>query len=269
MKHTRFLATLLTALVATAASATAQVKRPINTVPFVITKPGNYFLSKNLTVTKAGPNSNTDGIRIMASDVTIDLNGRTLSTAFPGQGSGIKANNQQSIRIFGGSISNFSSGVYVSGDGPVQVENLQVANCLSLGIWLSAENATVRKCVISNIGGGSVGNAVVQGIRVDHEYSRVEDCVIEGLTRSQANYEVTGIYAAGSAQIRGNIVSSLLGGQATTFGISVASYGQIEQNIISNFATGFYTNNTLSVYRNNSAYCTVKYTGGTDGGGNK
>src|SRR5215472_1513700 len=43
--------------------------------PYVITQPGSYKLDGNLTVSKTG----TDGIQISANDVTLDLNGYTVS----------------------------------------------------------------------------------------------------------------------------------------------------------------------------------------------
>ena len=53
---------------------------PINSVPYTIHKPGNYFLHKNLTF---GVASGT-AITINSSNVTLDFNGHVLvSTVAP------------------------------------------------------------------------------------------------------------------------------------------------------------------------------------------
>ena len=46
---------------------------PISSLPFAITQPGRYYLTRNLT----GP-GNANGITITAANVTLDLNGFTL-----------------------------------------------------------------------------------------------------------------------------------------------------------------------------------------------
>jgi parallel beta-helix repeat protein len=60
---------------------------PINDLPYLITDPGNYYVTRNLNA-EAG----SDGITIRADDVTLDLRGFTLNNAvgFGTSGNGIR-----------------------------------------------------------------------------------------------------------------------------------------------------------------------------------
>src|SRR5208282_3722482 len=52
-------------------------RAPISSAPFTISQPGSYYLTTNLTVT--GGNA----ITIAANNVTLDLNGFTISSTAP------------------------------------------------------------------------------------------------------------------------------------------------------------------------------------------
>jgi len=52
----------------------AEPRTPISSLPFLITQPGSYYLTRNLALS----NANTHGIRVQADNVTIDLNGFAL-----------------------------------------------------------------------------------------------------------------------------------------------------------------------------------------------
>src|SRR4051812_29981098 len=75
---------------------------------FIITQPGSYYLTGNLTTTK------TNGINVTVADVTIDLNGFEVSRAAGpfavGDGIHLQAV-ADGCTIRNGSISGFSSGV--------------------------------------------------------------------------------------------------------------------------------------------------------------
>src|SRR5665213_1271543 len=128
-----------------------EARTPItNTASLVIiTQPGSYYLTHNLTV------SSGDGIDINVSGVTLDLNGFTISsTVASATGSGILLGSALSdLTICNGhirgSVTNngsgvyggggFGTGIYYNGSSPVNilVSRVSVSRCLFCGIYLS------------------------------------------------------------------------------------------------------------------------------------
>src|ERR1051325_6459024 len=80
--------------------AQIEPRTPISSAPFVITNPGSYYLTTNISV------STSNAIAIIASRVTLDLNGFSiLSTAPSANGIGIQlGSGVANISIFNGSI---------------------------------------------------------------------------------------------------------------------------------------------------------------------
>jgi hypothetical protein len=262
----RLLLTLTASFLAVSFTATAQVKKPINAVPFTITKPGNYYLAKDLVVTKPHPKYGFVGILVGANNVTIDLNGRELSTA-SGTGVGIDSTiGLTNVTVRNGLIRGFGIGISLGDKGHALIEEVRVVKCSVIGIWLTMDHATVRRCVVRDIGGKGT-SGIVQGIRVDRDFAVIEDCTVAGFTRDQASLAVTGIFVDSSARVCRNTVLSALGAAALTTGIHGAAYNEFDGNYIDSFASGMEIQ--IGAYRNNSTNnCTTKYTGGTSGGGN-
>lgn len=144
-------------------------RTPISTLPYTINTPGSYYLTANLQVAV------NDGIVIAANNVTLDLNGFTISSyqnpaatgraIALGNGSGPVIN--VTIRngfIVGGVTNNgttfggsgFGYGIFQFG-GPasanVRVSNLTVSGCLYTGIHLGGSNTVVESCSANTIGG--------------------------------------------------------------------------------------------------------------------
>src|SRR5271167_2674911 len=80
---------------------------PITTLPFVISTSGNYYLPANLTTAvPAGA-----AITITASEVYLDLNGRTLSNSTPTNFAyGVLVFNQVDVTVQNGDIDGFYIG---------------------------------------------------------------------------------------------------------------------------------------------------------------
>src|SRR5580698_3191839 len=123
---------------------------PISSVPYTIGAPGSYYVTTNLST--AGSNA----ITIASSDVTLDLNGFTISSTAS------SAANGGSAILLGGGISDitikhghiqsgvttnssgvfsgpgFTDGVYFAGNGPmnVRVADVSVTGCLNDGIYV-------------------------------------------------------------------------------------------------------------------------------------
>ncbi len=145
---------------------------------FRITQPGTYYLAGNITAP-----ANGSAIRVSASDVTIDLNGFTIS---------------------GGSTSTF--GVYTS-DGAARtvVRNGSLRFPGLTAVLLSAdslvENVTVTGASSSTIGILVGERSVVRHGRVQGGAIAVQtgsDCVVEGLS---ASLVATGVDAGNSTGV--------------------------------------------------------------------
>jgi len=135
----------------------------ITTAPFTITVSGSYVLGANLTVA-AG-----DAITISASNVTLDLNGFTISSTHPsGLGTAVLMNSGvHGIRIYNGSIESgttvtaggvfsragFENGIYNAGavGSDITVSNLHVRGVSQYGIYIGPSSDggdMVDRCVV-------------------------------------------------------------------------------------------------------------------------
>jgi hypothetical protein len=122
-----------------------------------IDMPGSYKLVNNLTAP-----SNTDCRMILASFVTIDLGGFSISsgggTARQGiNGSVLSPHQLHGIAVRNGSITNFSVGVNLSAPDSSTVEGLRVS-----GGGIIAEGV-VRGNVVLNAATGILGGGIVTG----------------------------------------------------------------------------------------------------------
>src|SRR5687767_3326278 len=116
-------------------------RTPISSLPFTILNPGSYYLTGNLT------NTSTNGIIIRTGDMTLDLNGFTLTGGgqpFSGVSvSGAAAN----VRILNGVIRNF--GNYGIDAGSVRagvvrgISFLGNGRALLLGTLLGGQSASL------------------------------------------------------------------------------------------------------------------------------
>lgn len=103
------------------AAASAQVlARPV-LGPTVIDRPGSYILLRNIS--SSGPGA---AIHIVASNVTFDLNGHTISGPGNKQGTGVRVTGAGGVRIHNGIVSRFGVGVEVTGSHNVRVQGLHV-----------------------------------------------------------------------------------------------------------------------------------------------
>ena len=113
--------------------------------PATLSKPGRYKLTGNLRVP-----AQMNAIEVTASDVTIDLNGFTISSATPGQAaSGIVAlQGDGMLRVINGTVTGFSGSGIVKSPGPAVIEDMRL---LSNGHNLElAGESRVRNSTIAN-----------------------------------------------------------------------------------------------------------------------
>jgi hypothetical protein len=191
----------------------------ITTLPATITQPGTYYLKQNFQVNMTGG----DVLLINASDVTVDLNGHTISNLAAGPpvtARAIHAYNRENITIRNGKISGFHRGINLESD-PVTnstlssghlVEDIYVTRCNFLGITICGGNGTIRRCRFSKIGGTSTNNGIwPSAIIVAGPNQRVLDCDIgEGLANAWGGGS-TGIlcHTTTDAILEGNRISQV------------------------------------------------------------
>jgi len=183
--------------VATKAFETAQTvtATPITTVPFVITTSGNYYLPANLTGTAAAGAA----ITIAASQVYLDLNGRTVSDSTPTNFAfGILVFNQVDVTIQNGDIDNYYIGVFFSPNSTDvnaknTAKNLRLNNN-GIGVFsLSGTSNLVKDCIID---GGDIGILFSQD-----SGSRAEDNILENQKASEEFGQGIALMSMGSLGI--------------------------------------------------------------------
>lgn len=162
--------------------AKLEPRTPITSAPFTIGASGSYYLAKNLTVTTG------DAISITADDVTLDLNGFTISSAAsPASGTGVLISGaRRDVTIKNGNIrggTGFSSGAFspqgflvgVNASTPnananLRIFDLNVSGMASHGINLggiSVPTILVERCNVSVCAGIGILAAAIRDCNVD------------------------------------------------------------------------------------------------------
>jgi hypothetical protein len=168
-----------------------EARTPISLAPFTISQSGSYYLTTNIAVTSG------NAITITADNVTLDLNGFTLSSTEPSPtGRGILlSGGRAQIHILNGHIKGsvtYSGGVYsgggfaygisYSGGSPrnVHVSGVSVSRCMQHGIDIQLDNSTVvDACTVQTVGGhGIVASSVSQ--------SAAKECGMRGINADTA-----------------------------------------------------------------------------------
>jgi hypothetical protein len=150
---------------------------PITSVPFVITKPGNYYLPNDLTFNPAAGTA----ITIEASQVILDLNGRTLKGKATGFDTtiGVVIDNRQDVIVQNGDIDAFTYAGILITDSTKKTKNqknevLRVNfNNDEIGVLdISGSIDVTEHC---NFDGGSVGWYDISSLGGD----RLQQCNFE------------------------------------------------------------------------------------------
>jgi parallel beta-helix repeat protein len=126
-------------------------RTPINHLPFVINRPGSYYLTTNLT-------ANPGGIGIWTNNVTLDLMGFEVDGS-GGSGVGIGVlPGVANICIRNGSVHNWNlGGIYLSGATNCLLQDVRVSGNFGNGL-VAGDASVVSRCVATlNNGDGIVG----------------------------------------------------------------------------------------------------------------
>jgi hypothetical protein len=229
--------------------------RYIGRVPFTIRAPGHYCFRRDLAT--AAPIA----IRILADDVTLDLNGYRLeSSAGPGAvTNGVFADSQADVTVRNGTLRGFYGAVLLAdaispGNSRNHVvENLRVEDSGFYGIQVDGFQSTVRRCTVTNTGGSMVlentaGNAF--GILMFKGSSlAIDNSVL--IFHPSASGSATGMrFSNGDFAVVGNRVSG--GTISPTTGIEInSSEGGYRDNIVWRVNTAYVGGIDLG---NNSSY---------------
>ena len=137
-------------------TAQGVVATPITSLPWTISTPGNYYLPTDLTTAAVAGGA----ITITASQVVLDLNGRTLKDSVKTNFAyGVLVFNDVDVTIQNGDIDGFNVGVFLSPDSTDEnakntVDNVKF-NGNAIGVMsLSGQSNLVKNCIID---GGDIG----------------------------------------------------------------------------------------------------------------
>lgn len=239
-----------TATTSNSNSPQADQRVPISVLPYTIILPGSYYLTKSLSV------STGDGIVINASNVTLDLNGFTI-TSNTGTSSGygvLGAANQKNINVRNGSVvsgvivsgSNFSGagflgGIHLESGVSGVVENVRVNGTVD-GIICNS-SGVVRDCVVEVASGSGIEAAQVSGCKVNN----VKNIAIQALIVSHCSAISIGDLNSTSVGIRANqsVDSSYARGRC---GIDYASNSGSELTVSNSVGVSFGAGYTVNPY---------------------
>ena len=126
---------------------------------FVISAPGSYYLSTNVTVTVASKN----GIGVTASNVTLDLNGYTVSRngiAVSQSGEGVHCGGSN-VSVRNGTVTGWANGINAAGAEYAHLDNVH-ATGNNIGVQ-TGTGATISHCDANEnpVYGFSVGSQTI------------------------------------------------------------------------------------------------------------
>ena len=181
---------------------------------YIITSPGSYYLTENT----AAP---TGGIKVDASDVTIDLSGFTLSGPDTSSSRGFYISTGSNVEIRNGTVRDFNVGIYEAGGGQNhRIINVRLVSNLLNGIYMIGYNHLVADCTVSDTG---VSGVSPTGIIVSHG-SRVTGCMVYNNGTSAAG-GISGIYVYSGCTASDNVVYSNGGSAGGSVFAIFADYG--------------------------------------------
>lgn len=173
-------------------SARAQTKitKPSGGLPYKIKTSGSYFLGSNLAVTT----KTTTAIIVSASNVTINLNGFTISGlgATATSGVGINASAATGVTIANGVITGFGGDGILLGSNST-VENMQIYNNRGDGVDCGG---TSTACFVT-------GSVITGNGEAGLDFSDVHS----GFLNNVLNLNDTGTDVIGGTNLGGNVCS--------------------------------------------------------------
>jgi len=277
----KYLNLIILLLAASTACAETTNCTAITSIPYVISSPGVYCLTGNLSLGRI----NGRAIFIDADDVVLDLNGWTLE----GTGGlatelvGIKAYQRKNLTIRNGTIRGFYIGILLYDILPFTtsqshlIEDIRADRNTRSGIRVYGSSSIVRRNQVLNTGGSTVNDSVL-AIYYGGSGGRILDNDVTGMTASGSNGFANAIFPANGGEIvvEGNRIDSLISsGTGLGRGVRVTNADDVlvVGNRITNADVGISYNpngsGSTGKYRDNlTSGVTTPYDGGTDAGNN-
>ena len=220
----------------------ASIKKTAAT--FIISKSGSYYLAGNRLC-------DSNGIRVEANNVTIDLRGFSLTGNH--NGSGIYMRNRINVEISNGTITDFNYAVnddyvYMGQNNSTnhRVFGIRALSNTQGAIKFYAPNCQVRDCLITNNGSSaSGGNINIIGISVGNNSTITGNTISDNGHSAQSN--VLGISVGNNSIVTANTVYSngynALG--VDVYGITTGLCSTITANIVTN--NGYSANSVFGI----------------------
>jgi hypothetical protein len=116
--------------------------------PVVLTAAGSYVLTSNLTVSTP-----SEGIFVAADNVSVDLNGFTITGS--GVGTGVFSPSAAgNTTVLNGTVANFDDGLGLNGS-KARVEDVRAVDNTGFGI-VASSGSSVTGCIVDNSGGAGI-----------------------------------------------------------------------------------------------------------------
>ena len=207
---------------------------PITNVPVVITSPGSYYFTGNLSF--SGPVAK--GVQVLANDVTLDLMGFSLASDNGFAVFGVEIRGATNVCVRNGSIDGCEA-VTLTAARNCRIENLRLATGSSsatsgVDIGDRCFGNTVTDCAID--GSHNLGYGYGIAIFGTSSWNRVVNCIVN----CGSSTTFTGVFLSGP-NVSGNQVADCIVGGAGACGILVTNAvgNAIECNYVSGgFAFG-------------------------------
>jgi hypothetical protein len=215
--------------------------------PIVISKPGSYILTSNITVT--GP-ANTTLLIITSDDVTLDLNGYVM-IGLGAYAIGIEASDKKNIEIMNGTIK------YVSGLGfgsHCRVKNLRVFGArtgINIGPYGMVKNCTID----ANDTGLVAGACCVLGNNIVHACEWVlqagHGSIVHGNTLQLTGFSGNTLTASGSVITHNSVVGGVnMNDQRQVVGVTADKGSIVTNNKVCNTSIGLKLSNDTGYVHN-------------------
>jgi hypothetical protein len=174
----------------------------ISSLPATISSSGSYVIAANHNLNMA----QGAAITVNANDVTIDLQGFTISNIAAGVGTaavGVYSLHRNRVTVRSGTLSGFHTGVMLHGErvaGGCVAEDLSLTDCTAAGIMISGSSSLIRRNVINSSLRSSAfcaasSNTGILGIGVSlAAHSRITDNVITFTNTGATDFAVA-VYA--------------------------------------------------------------------------
>jgi len=238
--------------------AKLEKRTPISNVPFTIGASGSYYLTGNLAVGTAGGSA----ITISADQVTLDLNGFTISsTASPASGTAVLINGvRRNVTVTNGHIrgtTTFAAGAFTTGgflDGVASLfpdsANLRVSDLNVFGMgddgielgFINVPTFVVERCNVSVCAGRGIYGAVIR----DCTAGPTGDTAIAGDIVTNCSGETVNTASAFADGISGNTVETCRGISVSATGVEGITVNNSRGT--SNSASGLFGTNVTNSY---------------------